>query len=231
MKPALLRPLNGTVCSKTSQDGQSIRESTPSRNDYWLGMCVCRWMRPNKATPVWGRWKSVDTEPLSVRESLTKDSTDLRSGCTPQSCLHSLPSRGKNAKRITQLFNNSFTLHWALNRRHFWKVPLYEENTFFCFSCFDFPWLFCFQKSMSSESLYLWWRAMPERGWEISKMSHSLLYLKSCVNYIHCKIFNIPASCFFHGTCVFVNGFEKKKGDKLWYFCTHIILESFESHP
>lgn len=28
-------------------------------------------------------------------------------------------------------------------------------------------------------------------------MSHLLLYLKSCVNYIHCKIFNMPVSCLF----------------------------------
>lgn len=37
-----MRPINGIVCTKTSQDGRSIRESTPSRNDYWLGMCECR---------------------------------------------------------------------------------------------------------------------------------------------------------------------------------------------
>lgn len=33
-------------------------------------------------------------------------------------------------------------------------------------------------------------------------MSHLLLYLKSCVNYIHCKIFNTTVSCVFnHEVC------------------------------
>lgn len=32
------------------------------------------------------------------------------------------------------------------------------------------------------------------------QMSHLLLYLKSCVNYIHCKIFNMPVSSVFNAS-------------------------------
>lgn len=43
------------------------------------------------------------------------------------------------------------------------------------------------------------------------KMSHLPLFLKSCVNYIHCKIFDMTVSCFFNGGFVFFSVTKKKK--------------------
>lgn len=48
-------------------NGRSMRESIPSRNDHWLGMCVCRWIWPSKMSPVQLWWNGVNTKPLGAR--------------------------------------------------------------------------------------------------------------------------------------------------------------------
>lgn len=128
-----MRPINGIVCTKTSQDGWSICESTPSRNNYRLGGCVyvdmarqdvsclsmvkqCKHNAPSvrgRRTDCQGHWSQIGVYASILPSFITVG--------------------GNNAKLIIQPLKkqekrNRFTPHWAEIRRHIWRVPVYEDK-------------------------------------------------------------------------------------------------------
>lgn len=150
-------------------------------------------------SPVWVWWNSVNIKPPSVRGRRT----DCQGHWSQISVYASiLPSfitvGGNNAKLIIQPLkkkekkNKTDLLHTELRLGGTSEGCQFMRTKILLFFLF---W-FTFVSLLSTESLFLWWTWKPERGWKISKMSHLLLYLKSCVNYIHCKIFNSLVSCF-----------------------------------
>lgn len=107
-----MRPRNGVVCTKTSQDGRSITRVNTFQKRLLIGD-VC--MQIDMAQ------QDVSYSTL-VKQCKHKAAVcDEESGC-PSS------SAGKNEKLVIPPLKNSFLLHHVEYGRNFLKVPIYEEK-------------------------------------------------------------------------------------------------------
>lgn len=154
-----MRPINGIVCTKTSQDGWSICESTPSRNNYRLGGCVyvdmarqdvsclsmvkqCKHNAPSvrgRRTDCQGHWSQIGVYASILPSFITVGGNNAKLIIQPLK---------KNKKNETDLLHTELRFGGTSEGCQFMRTKILW---FFLF------W-FTLVSLLSTESLFLWWR-------------------------------------------------------------------------